>query len=221
MIASIEGTLARVADNTAFLRIPGGIVIEVHLPAHLAADLTAEFANTPARTPITLCTRLTLDTTNQGASFSPRLLGFATARDRDFFELLTTVRGLGARKALRAMTLPPAEIAAAIASADAKTLQTLPEIGKKMATTIINELQEQAAAFAPEFSQTAGTPTTAQPAKPAHATPAIEDAITALVSLGQTLPDAEKAIARALDGIDAATATADELIQRAFTAPKP
>ncbi|MEM7622591.1 MAG: Holliday junction branch migration protein RuvA, partial [Planctomycetota bacterium] len=144
MITTLEGTLTAVTENAAHVRVSTGITLEAQVPAFLCSDLASRLGAT-----VTLHTRLTLDTTTQGASFTPRLVGFSSPRDRAFFELLTSVRGFGARKALRAMTMPCGEIAGAIASGDAALLQTLPEIGKKMATTIINELGEKALAFAP------------------------------------------------------------------------
>ena len=48
----------------------------------------------------------------QGASFVPRLMGFRSAQQRAFFELLTTVKGLGSRKALRATLVPTATVQA-------------------------------------------------------------------------------------------------------------
>ena len=77
---------------------------------------------------------------NQGAQYIPRLIGFASPEDRDFFELFTTVKGIGNRKALRALQLPFASVATAIAEKDVDLLVSLPEIGKRTAETIIVEL---------------------------------------------------------------------------------
>ena len=81
-----------------------------------------------------------LEGSSQGGNLIPRLIGFATDRDRAFFELFTTVKNIGNRKALRALQLPFGRIAEAIASKDVKLLQSLPEIGKRSAETIIAEL---------------------------------------------------------------------------------
>ena len=56
-----------------------------------------------------------------GAVFRPRLVGFTSDRDRRFFELLTSVKGIGYRKALRALAMPIATIARAVAEKDVDT----------------------------------------------------------------------------------------------------
>src|SRR5712671_6350629 len=81
-----------------------------------------------------------LEGQGQGTSFVPRVLGFATPREREFFELFTTVKGLGNKRALRALAREPVEIAGAIAEKNTRALQELPEIGKRLAETVIAEL---------------------------------------------------------------------------------
>jgi Holliday junction DNA helicase RuvA len=84
-----------------------------------------------------------LESQGQGSSYWPRLIGFASIDERAFFELFTSVKGIGNRKALRALALPIATIAEAIATGDLATLQSLPEIGKKTAQTIVLELKSK------------------------------------------------------------------------------
>jgi len=89
---------------------------------------------------VSLLTLHFVESQNQGATLLPRLAGFLSQRDRDFFELFTTCKGVGNKRALRAMSMEPAVIAMAIADRDIAQLQLLPEIGKRMAETIIATL---------------------------------------------------------------------------------
>ena len=78
----------------------------------------------------------------------PRLVGFPNKTDLEFFSMLITVQGLGAKKTLRALTVPVKELARAIELNDVATLKSLPEIGVKTAQKIIVELKGKAARFA-------------------------------------------------------------------------
>ncbi|MBI2266354.1 MAG: Holliday junction DNA helicase RuvA [Armatimonadetes bacterium] len=78
----------------------------------------------------------------------PRLVGFLDPLDREFFEIFTTVKGLGIRKALKAFVLSAAEIAGAIESKDVRTLKGLPEIGPRSAEKMVAELRGKVARFA-------------------------------------------------------------------------
>lgn len=77
----------------------------------------------------------------------PRLVGFLNAEDLAFFNLLTTVQGLGVRKTLRALVLPTSAIARAIEMNDIPTLKRLPEIGAKTAQKMVMELKGKALSF--------------------------------------------------------------------------
>lgn len=169
--------------------------LEVHVPAYLAERLAGEVGRS-----VQFYTRLHLESVNQGASFVPRLLGFQSVAERALFEKLTTVKGLGARRVLRAMAIEPGQIAAAIARRDAKALTQLPEIGKRLAETIIAELhgkvddpglEDGAGGAGPAGRAAAGTAGTALPG-------AAGEAVAALVSLGQTTAEATAAVQRAM-----------------------
>lgn len=148
MLARLTGILDSLAANTALLTPEGapGIAYELLLPAYLAEKLAASSA-AHSQEQLTLHTLQYLESQNQGASFIPRLLGFSSAHEREFFELLTTVKGLGNKRALRAMAMEPHAIARAIAERDARFLQTLPEIGPKLAELIVHELKSKVDRF--------------------------------------------------------------------------
>ncbi len=169
MLARLTGTLESLAANTALLAPEGaaGIAYEILLPAYLADRLSHSVGGQ-----ITLHTLQYLESQNQGSSFIPRLLGFASPHEREFFELLTSVKGLGNKRALRAMALEPHAIARAIAERDARFLQTLPEIGPKLAELIVHELKSKVDRFLLSQRDTAALNAAANgsPAKPTTAT---------------------------------------------------
>ncbi len=171
MLARLTGTLNSLAANTALLTPDGapGIAYELLLPAYLAERLSATNA-AHSREPLTLHTLQYLESQNQGASFIPRLLGFSSAHEREFFELLTTVKGLGNKRALRAMAMEPHAIARAIAERDARFLQTLPEIGPKLAELIVHELKSKVDRFLLRGMLGGGVPPVSSPSAPPPST---------------------------------------------------
>lgn len=209
MIARLAGKLEQIDGLVGLVRpADGGLTYEVMLPGYLAEELMGRVGSV-----VTLDTLAYLDSPNQGVSFVPRLIGFGSRQDRRFFELFTTVKGLGMRKALRAMAREPALIARAISQRDAKALQQLPEIGKRLAETVIVELSGKVGAYLSEaesvqleaksMGSLAGLPPTA------------EDAVAALTHLGETRADAERLVRLAM-GKDPTLATADEIVGAAF-----
>lgn len=136
MIVKIYGVLDAVEAGSALIRVDEALVCAVLVPAYAEARLAGSVGQ-----PVALHTLFYLEGQNQGATMMPRLAGFLTTEDRVFFELLTTCKGIGYRKALRAMTMTTGQIAAAIADRDIALLQTLPEIGRRTAETIVASLR--------------------------------------------------------------------------------
>jgi holliday junction DNA helicase RuvA len=79
---------------------------------------------------------------------TPRLVGFLSEIEREFFDLFCSVDGVGVKKCLRAMVRPVKEVATAIEEQDAKTLSSLPGIGAAMAERIIAKLRRKVPKFA-------------------------------------------------------------------------
>lgn len=84
----------------------------------------------------------------KGGRLTPRLIGFNSDIERQFFELFCSVPGLGVKKALRAMVRPVKDIANGIEQQDVKSLTTLPGIGPAMAEKIVAQLRRKMAKFA-------------------------------------------------------------------------
>lgn len=124
-----------------------------------------------------------------------KLFGFRTDMEREWFRLLQTVQGVGARVALAVLsTLPPAELANAIALRDKAAVARTPGVGPKVAERIVSELKDKAPAFAsvdPVVAQLSGA------VADNNAPRAVADAISALVNLGYGQPQAAAAVAAA------------------------
>lgn len=142
MIARIEGILENILAGRALVRVGEGVVYELLVPAYTAARLGGALGQR-----VSLHTLHYIEAQAQGATMLPRLAGFTSYDDRRFFELFTTTKGIGYRKALRAMTLATHQIAQAIADRDVKLLQSLPEIGKRTAETIVVTLRDKVEPF--------------------------------------------------------------------------
>ena len=84
----------------------------------------------------------------KGGRLTPRIVGFDTEIEKEFFELFCSVPGLGVKMTLRAMVRPVRDIADAIEQQDVKTLTTLPGVGPAMAEKIIAQLRRKMAKFA-------------------------------------------------------------------------
>lgn len=205
MITRLTGILESLDTHAAAVRPEGsGLVHEVLLPAYLAEALSGRIGQT-----LTLHTLEYLESPNQGATFIPRLVGFASAADRRFFELLTSVKGIGNRKALRALAAEPTRIAAWINARDTRALTDLPEIGKRLAETIIVEIGEKVLPF---LGSTVGV----EPKRPkAMPSGPADEAIAALVALGATRAEADDKVRRALARNDA-LASAEEIVAAAL-----
>jgi len=210
MIERIEGKLASIEGAEAVIE-PGGwpMSLRVLLPAYLTGRLADR-----AGEAVEFRTLCYLEGQGQGTSFVPRLVGFATAAERRFFELFTTVKGVGSRKALRAMAAEPAVIARAIAGRDAKALVALPEIGKRLAETIIAELDGKVASFL-STAELDDALEVAQRAPAGGLTGSGSEAMAALMALGESPESAERMV-RAAMAIEPKPGTTDELIQAAY-----
>lgn len=203
MIERIRGTLQRLGEHEAAIEPTGsGLWYRVLLPAYMYDRLAGRQG-----TDVELATLQFYDSPNQGATLVPRLVGFDTDAERSFYERFTTVKGVGPKKALRAMREPPASMARAIADRDAAWLKTLPEIGTRLAETIIAELHGKVAE-----SLAAGM--IQGELKPSPASGAMADAVSALVALGETRAEAERWVAAAHE--QSPDASADELVSHAY-----
>src|SRR5256885_1668228 len=134
MIASLTGELRRVDEDRVHLKC-GPILYELLVPA---ADMTELQASLGEELTFHTIFYLAGDPTRGG--LEPTLIGFLRADDKKFFELFTTVKGIGPKRALRALAVSVGQIAGAIEGKDTRFLVQLPEIGKRTAEQIVAEL---------------------------------------------------------------------------------
>ncbi len=144
MITKISGTVDRVetAGNSIELAI-GPVVHEV-----LVTDLVRRSLQQKLGQPVTLHTLEYLEGNPTRGNMVPRIVGFLSEVEREFFELICEVDGVGVRKALRAIIRPVGEIAAAIDEQDVKLLATLPGIGAATAERMVAKLRRRMPKFA-------------------------------------------------------------------------
>ena len=180
MIAKLKGTVDAIDTDSAVIDV-GGVGYLVSASARTLRDLAV---GGPA-------TMLVETIVREDAI---ALYGFLETAERDWFRILTTVQGVGARVALSILsTLSPDEIARAIAAQDRATLSRPAGVGPKLAARLATELKDKAAAFgvapAPALPANANAPS-------GTAGSINEDAVSALVNLGYKRVEAFGAVAR-------------------------
>ncbi len=179
MIAKLKGVVDSVDTDSAIVDV-GGVGYLVSASARTLRDLVVG----------TQATVLVETIVREDAI---ALYGFLETAERDWFRILTTVQGVGARVALSILsTLSPDEIARAIAAQDRATLSRPAGVGPKLAARLATELKDKAAAF--------GIATPASKTPDAVGAPVgslNEDAVSALVNLGYRRVEAFGAVARA------------------------
>lgn len=197
MITQIRGILRTVGEEALTLAIDP-IEIEVLIPDHARRQLQGRLGE-----PVALQTLLYIEGNAMGGRMTPRLVGFLSAIDREFFETFCSVDGVGVRKALRAMVRPVRELARLIEDRDLRMLATLPGIGEATAERIVAKLRKKVGKFALIVTPAhagEGTPAEANGA-PENAEPdVIRDTFATLLSVGHTESQARQAIDRALAG---------------------
>ncbi len=183
MISEITGELRRVQLDRVQLAC-GSVTYEILVPASDIPELQAALGR-----PITFHTILDLEGDATRGGLTPRLIGFLRSQDKRFFQLFITVKGIGPKRALRALVEPTGQIAAAIESKNTRFLVALPEIGKRTAEQIVAELAGKVTEFA-----LASAPRL--PAAASHTMGEIE-AIEGAVQLGIVRLEAERLLDRA------------------------
>ncbi len=126
-----------------------------------------------------------------------RLYGFSTKAEREWFRLLQSVQGVGAKVALAVVgTLTPGDLANAVALQDRATVARAPGVGPKVAARIVAELKDKV----PAFSGAAGDETLGLKREIGEgvAPAPVADAVSALVNLGYSREQAAGAVATAL-----------------------
>jgi len=182
MIGKLTGVIDSFGEDWVIVDV-GGVGYQVYCPARTLQGLPAP----GGAVTLSIETYLREDVI--------RLYGFASDVEREWFRLLQTVQGVGARVAMAVLgTLKAGELATAIALQDKASLTRTPGIGKKVADRIVAELRDKA----PEYSSADPAIIQLQAELAEHRAPrAVADAVSALVNLGYAQVQASAAVATA------------------------
>ena len=191
MITRITGKLVRLGEDMVRLEV-GAFEYELYIPEFVRRQLQSLLGSE-----VTLKTIQYIEGNAQGSRLTPRLIGFLSDAEIEFFDLVCSVDGMGVKKSLRAMVRPVREVAEAIEEQNVKELSLLPGIGPAMSERIVAKLRRKMAKFAlmvaKEFPQAATSERSV-----------LNEAFEALLSLGYNSVEAR-------DKIDTVAATKTKL----------
>jgi holliday junction DNA helicase RuvA len=174
VIALLTGRVAALEE--------GRCVIDVNGVGYLVHASTRTLSALPA-SPATA--RLLVET--QVREDAITLYGFTDPAERDWFRLLTTVQGVGAKVALGVLSaLSPRDLVSAIAAGDRASLTRAPGVGPKLAVRLLSELREKAGAM----------PVGQGLSAPAAPVGVEADALSALANLGYRRVEAHPVVVR-------------------------
>ncbi|MEM6472290.1 MAG: Holliday junction branch migration protein RuvA [Planctomycetota bacterium] len=189
MFLSIEGVVTQVSETAVAIRFDP-FEYEV-----LVGDYTRRQLQTQVGQPVRLHTMDYIEGNAQGGGrLTPRLVGFSTEPERQFFDLFCSVDGVGVKKALRAMVRPVKELAVLIEQQDAKALSALPGIGPATSERIIAKLRRKM----PRFALMVETTGVASDDADANSQ-VVSETFDALITLGHSEADARRLIDEALE----------------------
>ncbi len=203
MIVRITGSLLDVDEESIVLEREG-VAREVLVPRFSIGEL-ASFRGQQ----VTLHTIEFFEGNHGSGHLVPRLLGFLHREDREFFERFLDVKGIGPRKALKALAEPVRRIASWIESGDAKALARLPGIGARAAEMIVATLRGKVSDLA------IGGDAAATGGKVVQLSSAQRDALEILVAWGDPRGEAERWIERA-GQVHPELTSADEWVRVAY-----
>ncbi len=191
MITKITGRLNRVLDEEARLQV-GLLEYQILVPEFVRRTVQHKIGEE-----ITFFTAHYFEGNPAHGRMVPRLIGFLSESEQDFFELFCTVDKVGVRKAMKAFVRPIKEIADAIQRQDNKWLTTLPGIGGATAEQVVATLRRKVTKYAL-------MPGPAVEGKPTAASNVdgnvLEDAYAALMSVGHGPAEARDRLDKALAG---------------------
>jgi Holliday junction DNA helicase RuvA len=188
MITSITGTLVRCSVDEVRLHV-GALEYQVLVP-----ELVRRTIQTRLNEDITLHTLHYFEgNPTKGGRMTPRLVGFLSDAELEFFELFCTVDGIGVKTALKALVRPVRDIADMIQRQDTQMLATLPGISSSTAERVIAKLRKKVTKFALMVAKDRPAEETIEPT-------VVEEAFLALVSVGHPDAEARRLIDAALSG---------------------
>jgi Holliday junction DNA helicase RuvA len=187
VFSRISGTLLERDDEVVRIDV-AGLTYDVFVPPSIAAKVDA---SPGAPVALEIYAQLAID----GNSGRFAFFGFTNAVEREFFEALLSVAGIGPKAASRAFSAPMGRIARAIDDGDHTFLKTLPGIGQQKARDIVAKLQGKVGRFL--LIQDAPVRTPEPAAMPAFA----DEALAVLLQLAYKRTEAEAMIADTLQAV--------------------
>ncbi|MFQ5591892.1 MAG: Holliday junction branch migration protein RuvA [Phycisphaerae bacterium] len=203
MIVRLTGTLVEVTEESVVIE-RDGVGRELLVPPFTIGELAAHRGSV-----VTLHTVEFLEASQASNQLVPRLMGFLHPEDRLFFSRFVGVKGIGPRKALKALVQPVRRIASWVESGDAEELAQLPGIGARGAQMIIASLRGKMHDLALVTSPGADDGGAVKLSQ------AQRDAIEILVAWGDTRGDAQRWLERA-GQLYSDVASADEWVRAAY-----
>ena len=182
MITRITGKLVRLGDDMARLEV-GAFEYELYVPEFVRRQMQSSLGSE-----VTLKTIQYIEGNPQGSRLTPRLIGFLSDAEIEFFDLVCSVDGMGVKKTLRAMVRPVREVAEAIEEQNVKELSMLPGIGPAMSERIVAKLRRKMAKFALMVAREFPA------AAPSSERSVLNEAFEALLSLGYNSVEAREKI---------------------------
>ncbi len=182
MIVTITGKLSQVGETSVTIE-SAPFEYEV-----LVADYTRRQLQSRTGQATRLHTIDYIEGNPQGGRMTPRLIGFLTEPERQFFDLFCSVDGVGVKKALRAMVRPVREMAVMIEEQDAKSLSALPGIGPATSERVIAKLRRKMPRFALMVQRDEASDVVEGGSE------VVRETFDALVTLGHSETDARKLI---------------------------
>ncbi len=186
MIARLSGLIDSLGEDWAIIDVSG------------VGYLVFCSSRTLGRLAVGEAARLTIETHVREDHI--HLYGFLDTAERDWFRLLTTVQGVGARVGLGILSaLSSDELVQAVAAADKGAVSRANGVGPKLATRIVSELKDKVGHLAlgqAVLSGTAAGASVPSAIGDGAVRPEISDAVSALVNLGYSPSDALGAVSR-------------------------
>lgn len=192
MIAKLKGLIDSYGDDW--------VIVDVNGVGYLVTCSTRTLTSLP---PVGEATTIAIETYIREDQF--RLFGFSSENEREWFRILMTVQGVGAKVALAILsTLSTRDLASAIAMQDKAMIARTPGVGPKMAVRIVTELRDKASSLS---LGDAGPTGLGGDAMPGEVSGPAADAVSALVNLGYQQAHAGIAVAIGMQalGEDATT----------------
>ncbi len=202
MIVRLTGKLIEVNEDAVAIE-QNGLAYEVLVPHYAIGELAAHRGRE-----VTLHTMEFYEGNPASGHLVPRMLGFLHPEDRIFFSRFINVKGIGPRKALKALAEPVRKIATWIESGDAKALSCLPGVGPRAADLMVASLKGK-------MEDLALPDTDMQKVTPATLTQDQCDALEILVAWGDPRNDARRWIERAAQ-LHPDLQSADEWVRTAY-----